>query len=91
VTPPESPPAALETRIIVEKPGIGEAMLAAFAAIGFAVSARVLLFLSLIGAFVLATMAMLSQTNMSAIILSLFCVLTVVPLVALEISARKKD
>ena len=65
--------------------------LAAFAALGYAVSARLLVFLALVGAFVLAVMSMSSQTIMSATILALYAVLIVIPLVALEARKHLKD
>jgi len=89
-TPSTPPPPQIEIRTVVEKPGVGEVMLAAFAAMGFAVSARMLLFMSLLGAFALAVMTELSQTTMSAVILGIYCVLVVIPLVALEFSYRTK-
>ena len=77
-----------ETKIVYRDPKISDAMLAAFSAFGFALSARALVLLSLLGAFVLALMAMRAQTNMSAILLTLYCVLTVIPLVVLELRSK---
>jgi hypothetical protein len=71
-------------QVIVQKADITDAMFAAFSALGFAVSARVLLFLSLVGTFVLAVLSMMSQTKMSAVIVTLFCIGTVIPLCILE-------
>jgi hypothetical protein len=66
-------------------------MLAAFSALGYAVSARALLFLALVGAFALAVMSMMSQTIMSAVVLGIYLMLTVMPMVFLELKAKRGD
>lgn len=63
-------------------------MLAAFAAFGYALSARLLLFIALIGAFSLAVMAMMLKSTLAAVIFAIYCCLTVIPLVVLE---RERD
>ncbi|HEY4355959.1 MAG TPA: hypothetical protein VGN16_09445 [Acidobacteriaceae bacterium] len=68
---------------------MSEVLLAAFAAMGFAMSARFLLFLSLLGAFALAVMAMLEPTNPKLIVLGMYGILTTLPLVALEVVAKR--
>lgn len=65
-----------------------EPVLTAFKALGFALSARSLLLVSLVGAFVLAVMAMLSQTLPALEVLIAFSVFTVVPFSVLEIRRR---
>jgi hypothetical protein len=70
---------------------VSDVLLAAFSALGYAVSARALLFLALVGAFSLAVMAMLNQTTMSVTVLGLYCVLTVLPLVFLELRAKRPE
>jgi hypothetical protein len=94
--PMEPPPLASpspanhpEFPFIIQREEVSDVLLAAFAALGYAVSARALLFLALIGAFCLAVMAMLSQTVMAAVLLGLFCTLTVAPLVYLELHAKR--
>lgn len=77
-----------EPTVIVQKQSISDVMLAAFSALGFAVSARFLLFLAILGAFALAVMAMRSEHTISLVVLGLWSVLTVLPLVALEINSR---
>jgi hypothetical protein len=62
--------------------------LAAFKAIGYVLSARALLLLSLIGAFVLSLRAMSEQTNMSLMVLAAFVVGAVFPTAFLEIRRR---
>lgn len=81
-------PPTPETKIVYRDPKISDVMLAAFSAFGFALSARALVLLSLLGAFVLALMAMKAQTTMSAVLLSLYCCLTTIPLVVLELRAK---
>lgn len=64
-------------------------MLAAFSALGYAVSARFLVFLSLAGAFALAVMAMQWHDVMALAVLGIYCVLTVLPLVGLEVRSKR--
>lgn len=52
---------------------------------GFALSARALLLLALIGAFVLAVMAASVESMMRLYVLVAYCLLVVAPIVALEI------
>lgn len=90
------PPPTLEQpapppQVIIEKPGIEDAVLAAFAALGFAVSARFLVFLTVVGAFALAVMAMRFHDLMGLAVLGLYCALTVLPLVWLETRAKRKE
>ena len=65
-------------------------VLNAFAALGYALSARALLLLSLIGAFSLACMAMTRGDNPGLMVLVAFCLLTVVPVTILEIRRRSE-
>ena len=90
-TPSEPPKAAPELPVIATKEEVSDVMLAAFAALGFAVSARALVFLSLVGAFVLAVMAMMNQTVMAVVVLGLYCGLTLLPLVYLELRVKRVD
>lgn len=55
---------------------------------GYALSARALLLLALIGAFVLSVMAMSTETLMRLYTLIAYCLLVVAPVVALEIRKR---
>lgn len=65
-------------------------VLNAFAALGYALSARALLLLSLIGAFTLACLAM-SRGDMPGLeVLVAFCLLTVIPVTILEIRRRSE-
>ena len=63
---------------------------AAFTGLGFALSARALLLLALIGAFVLAVMAMQSQTLAALETLIAYAVFTVIPVAYLEIRRRSE-
>jgi hypothetical protein len=56
--------------------------------LGLALSARVLLLLAIIGAFVLALYAMREQTTESLLVLSAFVVGTVLPTTFLEVRRR---
>jgi len=71
-TAPRAPSLALETAVAVIQAG------------AYALSARALLLLSLIGAFVLANQAMASQTLMSLTVLLIYGLLTVPALTYLE-------
>ena len=59
-------------------------MEAAFKAVGFALSARALLFLALVGSFVLALLAMTGNSS-RLWVLGTYCVLVILPLVFLEV------
>ena len=63
-------------------------MLAAFKAVGFALSGRLILLLTLVGAFVLAMFAMMGAA-MGVWILGTYCVLAVLPMVLLETYKRR--
>jgi hypothetical protein len=63
-------------------------MLAAFAALGFALSARLILFLAIVGAFALGVMAMLSPSVLKLAIVVCYGALTVIPMVYLELRRR---
>jgi hypothetical protein len=88
---PTSPQEAPEPPVIIQRQEVSDVLLAAFAALGFAVSARALLFLSLVGAFALAVMAMSRLNAEAMIILGLYCGMTLLPLVCLEIYAKRGD
>ena len=64
-------------------------MVATFKAISLILSARALLSLALIGAFILAVMAMSRGTVLSLATLAAFCLLTIAPLVALELAGKR--
>ena len=55
---------------------------------GYAVSARALLLLALIAAFILAVMAMMTETMIRVYVLIAYAVLVVLPIVGLEIRKR---
>ena len=55
---------------------------------GYAVSARALLLLALIAAFILAVMAMMTETMIRVYVLIAYSVLVVLPIVGLEIRKR---
>src|SRR5574337_941760 len=65
------------------------AMLAAFRAISMILAVRLLLLLSIAGAFYLAVMAMDRLSNDSLLVLCAYCLLTVVPLVCLDIKGKR--
>jgi hypothetical protein len=71
---------------VIQRQEVTDVLLAAFAAMGFALSARALLFVSIVGAIVLAVMSMRSQTF---IVLAIYCCLTTIPLVVLELLAKR--
>ena len=70
--PPADTPQAFITALAVVKAG------------AYALSARALLLLALIGAFVLARQAMEAQTFFSLAILALYCAFTILPVAYLE-------
>jgi hypothetical protein len=54
----------------------------------YAVSARALLFVALCGAFVLAVMAMATESLMRLYVLGAYAIFTIVPITVLEIRKR---
>lgn len=88
-TPSDQSTESISQQIIVQRTGIPEAIVAAFTALGYALSARLILTLSLVGAFALGVMAMRTNTVLSMCILIAYCALTVVPAAALEILGKR--
>jgi hypothetical protein len=88
----EAHAAAPQTTIVrvPQKPDVSELLNAAFAAIARVLAIRFQLLLALIGAWVLALLAMQWQTQASLFVLIADCVLTVLPLVWLEFSGRPR-
>ena len=72
------------------QPSTLDVIVSAFAALGYALSARALLLLSLIGAFVLSLMAITSQTLPALEVLIAYCCFTVIPVAYLEIRRRQQ-
>ena len=66
-----------------------EMMATAFGALGMALSARAILLLSVVGAFILAVLAMMSPTTVKLGVLAVYAVLVVIPCVVLEIRKRQ--
>lgn len=88
-TPEAAPPPVAETAPTPEPARRdGEVMLTVFKALGYALSARGLLFLSLIGAFALACMAMVDPTAIKIAVLIVYAAATVIPVTTLEIRKR---
>jgi hypothetical protein len=67
-----------------------DVVVTAFTGLGYALSARALLLLALIGAFVLAVMAMQSQTLAALETLVAYSFFTVIPVAYLEIRRRSE-
>ena len=65
-----------------------EAIVATFRSLGYVLSARALLLLALVFAFVLAVMAMISQTQFSLYVLLAGSAFTVLPVAYLETRRR---
>jgi hypothetical protein len=63
---------------------------AAFAGLGYALSARSLLLFALIGAFGLALIAMHDQTTQTLVVLLVYCVFTIPPMVYLEVRKQPR-
>jgi len=84
-----SAPAPAPT-IPTPQPSTLDVVVGAFAALGYALSARALLLLSLIGAFVLSLMAITSQTMPALEVLVAYCCFTVIPVAYLEIRRRQQ-
>jgi preprotein translocase subunit SecF len=73
---------------VVQRESVTDVVLSAFAALGFAVSARFLLFISILGAIMLAVMAVNSTAVAALLVLAVYSCLTTIPLVILEIKRR---
>ncbi|HXE51256.1 MAG TPA: hypothetical protein VN663_22955 [Ramlibacter sp.] len=85
-----SPPPPPQTVYVPQKPTIGDQLHAAFVAIARILAVRFQLLLSLIGAFVLAVLAMQWQSAAGLYVLVAFCAGAVAPLVWLEFSGRRR-
>ena len=70
-------------------PSILDVVVVAFTGLGYALSARMLLLLALLGAFILAVMAMQDQTLPGLEVLIAYAVFTVIPVSYLEIRRRQ--
>lgn len=90
-TAPTPPPTSPGPQIIVQRAGIPEAIVAAFAALGYALSARLILLLSLVGAFVIGIIAIRAQTIMALAILVAYAALTVIPATYLEVFGPRPE
>lgn len=66
-----------------------DVLVTAFAGLGYALSARALLLLALIGAFVIGLKAMEVQTPLSMAGLAIYAAFTVIPTAYLEIVRRR--
>lgn len=88
---PPAPQPLPEPPVIVQRVGIPEAILSVFAALGFALSARLLLLLAIIGAFVLAMMAMQNTSYQTIGIFVAYALLVIVPLVYLETKGKRPE
>jgi hypothetical protein len=78
---PAAPPATADPKTLA-------IVLAAFTGLAYALSARALLLLTLVGAFVLAVMAERNQTQASLFVLIAYALLTVIPVCILEVRKR---
>lgn len=87
---PTIPPAPPEQTIVIQRQEVSDVLLAAFSAMGYAVSARFLLFLSMLGAFALAVMALRQPSVFSLVVLGMYSGLTVLPLVWLELNGKRQ-
>ena len=86
--PSIAPPAARPPMSPISTVGGLSSVEAVLKLAAYAVSARALLFLALCGAFVLAVMAMATESLMRLYILTAYCLLVVAPIVALEFRKR---
>jgi hypothetical protein len=77
------------TSQLPQSPSTLDVVVVAFTGLGYALSARMLLLLSLIGVFVLAIMAMMDQTLPSLEVLIAAAAFTVLPAAYLEIRRRQ--
>ena len=84
----ESPAAPILANPEPRKPEAMDVILAAFGALGYALSARALLLLCLMGAFVLAMSAM-NGPEFRIWVLIAYCGLTVLPIVGLELLKKR--
>ena len=86
---PSSEPVAPSTGARIET-SAHVAILAAIRAFAVILSARLLLFLALAGAFALAVMSEAAPSVLNLLTLIAYCVLTVVPLVAMDHMSRRR-
>jgi len=90
--PPQPQASIPQPQIIVQHPGLSEHVVAAFAALGYAVSARMILVIALLGAFALATTSIFVGGVLPLLVLIAYGCLVVLPVVWLEaFGKRPKD
>lgn len=87
--PEDSEIPAPEPKIVIQKAGIEEAIVAAFSALGYALSARLILLLAMAGAFCLGVMAINDPTSLRLEILVAYSFLTVIPIALLEAFGKR--
>lgn len=85
--PAQSPSTGAETAPVYSTLDVA---VAAFAGLGYALSARSLLLFALIGAFGLALIAMHDQTMQTLVVLLVYCVFTIPPMVYLEVRKQPR-
>lgn len=83
---PENPGQAAQTNRRVQLP---DAIVAVFAALGYVLSARMLLLLSMTGAFVLGAIAMVAPSPMRLAVLVAYVLFTVIPVALLEAFGKR--
>jgi hypothetical protein len=88
--PTEAPSTPVALTPPAPQPSTLDVVVGAFAALGYALSARALLLLSLVGAFVLSLMAITSQTLPALEVLIAYCCFTVIPVAYLEVRRRQQ-
>ena len=86
--PSIAPPAARPPMSPISTAGGLSSVEAVLKLAGYALSARALLFLALCGAFVLAVMAMATESLMRLYIVAIYGVFAILPVVVLEIRKR---
>lgn len=86
--PPEFliPPLPAPVRVRTE--ATNDRMIDIFRALGFALSARMIFLLSVIGAFVMGIVAMVGGGWLRLLLLAVYCALTVLPCAYLEVRKR---
>lgn len=86
---PDAPAKSRESTPAGRRVQLPDAIVAVFAALGYVLSARMLLLLSITGAFVLGVIAMVSPSPMRLGVLIAYVLFTVIPIALLEAFGKR--
>lgn len=90
VAPEPAPAPPVSAPVAAPPPRADSAFIGVLAALATLLAARLLLLLSIAGAFVLALLAVRAESNGALAVLVAFCLLTVIPVVVLDVITHRR-